>query len=227
VNLTLSPQIKILALVGLLAAVGLLASMTLLGHSSSPSGASTPARTTPNVGTSVTPPKATTTTKHVTTTPAKTATKHHSTTKQAHRTAAKRTTAVAHKVYATLPAALQWQLSQHDVVVVSTYDPQADVDMISANEAHAGASDAKAGFLLVSVLDNSVAGPLTALLPGGGLLPDPGVLVYKAPGNIIYRFDGFVDRDTVAQAAANALAGQVGIAADTTDTTDATAAPTG
>ena len=34
-NLTLSPQIKILGLVGLLAAVGLMASMTLLGHSSS------------------------------------------------------------------------------------------------------------------------------------------------------------------------------------------------
>ena len=127
--------------------------------------------------------------------------------------------AAGRKVYATLPIALQWQLSQHDVVVVSTYDPHADVDMISANEAHAGAGDAKAGFLLVSVLDNSVAGPLTALLPGGGLLPDPGVLVYKAPGNIIYRFDGFVDRDTVAQAASNALAGQIGVATDTTDTT--------
>lgn len=224
-NLTLSPQIKILALVGVLAIVGLLASMTLLGHSSSPSATSTPLRTTPRVTTTVTPPKATTTTAHAATTPAKTATKHHAATKKAHHAATKPKTVVGHKVYATLPVALQWELSQHDVVVVSTYDPNADVDAIAANEAHVGALDAKAGFLLVNLLDNSVAGRLTALLPGGGLLPDPGVLVYKAPGDIVYRFDGFVDRDTVAQAAANALAGQVGIAVsasgDSTTTTPA------
>jgi hypothetical protein len=220
VNLTLSPQIKILALVGVLAIVGLLASMTLLGHSSSPSASSTPVRTSPRVTTTTsTPPKATTTTRHATT-PAK----HHTPARADHRATVK-PKVVGHKVYATLPAALQWQLSQHDVVVVSTYDPNADVDAISVNEAHAGATDAKAGFLLVSVLDNSVAGPLTALLPGGGLLPDPGVLVYKAPGNIIYRFDGFVDRDTVAQAAQNALAGQVGVATSTTGTTTTPAVP--
>jgi hypothetical protein len=219
VSFTLSPQIKILALVGVLAIVGLLASMTLLGRSSSPSADSTPVQTTPRVTTTVTPPKPTTTT------PVKTATKHHAATKPAHKAAAK-PKIVGNKVYATLPAPLQWQLSQHKVVVVSTYDPHADVDAISVNEAHAGAADAQAGFLLVSVLDNSVAGPLTALLPGGGLLPDPGVLVYKAPGNIVFRFDGFVDRDTVAQAAANALAGQVGVATSSTATTT-TAAPLG
>ena len=69
-----------------------------------------------------------------------------------------------------------------------------------------GAIDAGAGFLLVSVLDNKVAGILTALLPGGGLLPDPGVLVYRAPGDVALRLDGFADRASVAQAATNALA---------------------
>ncbi|MES1246991.1 MAG: hypothetical protein ABUS54_04880 [Actinomycetota bacterium] len=226
-NLTLSPQIKILALVGVLAIVGLLASMTLLGHSSSPSADSTPVRTTPRVTTAVTPPKSTTPSKPhaTTTTPAKTATKHHAATTHKAHAATKTHVAQGYKVYATLPSALQWQLSQHGVVVVSTYDPNADVDKISANEAFAGATDAKAGFLLVSVLDNSVAGKLTALLPGGGLLPDPGVLVYKAPGNIIYRFDGFVDRDTVEQAAVNAMAGQVGVASST-DSTTTTTTPT-
>lgn len=118
-------------------------------------------------------------------------------------------------VDARLPAQLQWALSQHRIVVVSFYDPQSDVDSISVAEAHQGAVDAKVGFLLVNVLDNAVAGPLTALLPGGGLLPDPGVLVYRAPGRVVYRFDGFADRDTVAQAAADAKAGQV--AADVSD----------
>jgi hypothetical protein len=112
------------------------------------------------------------------------------------------------KVYAQLPQPLQWQLAHHKVVIVSVYNPQSDVDAISVAEAHAGAVDAHVGFLLVSVLDNKVAGILTGLLPGGGLLPDPGVLVYRAPGDIALRLDGFADRAAVAQAATNALAGE-------------------
>jgi hypothetical protein len=60
------------------------------------------------------------------------------------------------------------------------------------------------------VLDNKVAGILTALLPGGGLLPDPGVLIYRAPGDIAIRLDGFADRASVAQAATNVISGQAG-----------------
>ena len=111
-------------------------------------------------------------------------------------------------VYSDLPAPLQWQLATHHIVVVSIYNPESDVDAISVAEAHAGATEANAGFLLVSVLDDAVAGPLTALLPGGGLLPDPGILIYRSPGNIAMRIDGFVDRDAVAQAADDAWAGQ-------------------
>jgi hypothetical protein len=126
-------------------------------------------------------------------------------------------------VYAQLPQALQWQLAHHKVVVVSLYNPHSDVDAISVAEAHAGAVDAGAGFLLVNVLDNKVAGILTALLPGGGLLPDPGVLVYRDPGQFAIRLDGFNDRDTVAQAALNAMAGENDPV--TTDTTPASTTP--
>jgi hypothetical protein len=122
-------------------------------------------------------------------------------------------------VYATLPQALQWQLAHHTIVVVSVYNPRSDVDAISVAEAHAGAVEAGVGFLLVSVLDNKVAGILTALLPSG-LLPNPGVLVYRAPGDIALRLDGFADRDTVAQAATNAKNGETGPAP-----TDGAAAP--
>ena len=125
-------------------------------------------------------------------------------------------------VYATLPQPLQWQLAHHKVVVVSLYNPSSDVDAISVAEAHAGALDAGAGFLLVNVLDNKVAGILTALLPDGGLLPDPGVLVYRAPGDIAVRLDGFADRDAVAQAAANVIADDLGPAAPATPATAAT-----
>jgi hypothetical protein len=202
VNLTLSPQIKILALVGLLAAVGLAASMFVLGGSTkktSTVAVHTPRRhaTKPRTAVHTHAPA-----KHATKTPTVSHPKAHKKAKPAgfHGNA----------VYAQLPKALQWQLAHHNVVVVSFYNPSSNVDAISVAEAHAGATDAGAGFLLVSVLDNKVAGILTALLPGGGLLPDPGVIVYRAPGDVALRLDGFADRASVAQAATNAIHGETG-----------------
>lgn len=187
-NLTLSPPVRILALAGLvLAAAGGGAMLLLERSTQTTSGPPAPARTT-------TPPRAAYAARP--TTPGQAASRQ-----------AARTRRAAHRgnlVYATLPRPLQWQLSRHRVVVVSFYNPRSDVDAISVAEAHAGAVDAKVGFLLVDVLDDAIAGPLTALLPGGGLLPDPGILVYRAPGDLVYRFDGFLDRAAVAQAATNA-----------------------
>lgn len=224
-TMTLSPPVKILALIGLLAVVALGASTMLLGKSSSPVRTSTAQpHNTATVAPHVTPKTAAhaAAKTHVaakahakTTAPAKkavhkavaTPAKAHAATK-AHAVAKHAATPVRHGnlVYADLPSVLQKQLALHKVVVVSLYNPNADVDAISVAEAHAGATDAASGFLLVNVLDNSIAGPLTALLPGGGLLPDPGVLVYRAPGDIMVRFNGFVDRATVSQAVTNALA---------------------
>ena len=93
-------------------------------------------------------------------------------------------------------------LRKHRIVVVSLVDPQSTTDAVSFFEARAGAAAAHVGFLGVSVLDANVAGPLTTLLPGGGLLPDPGLLIYRRPGTLVQRIDGFADRDAVAQAAA-------------------------
>jgi hypothetical protein len=94
-------------------------------------------------------------------------------------------------------------LRSHDVVVVSLFDPQSRVDQISLAEASAGAKTAHAGFVPLDVLKQRQAGPLVRQL---GVLPDPAVLVYRRPGDIVARFDGFADRDTVAQAVANAAA---------------------
>lgn len=242
-NLSVSPQIRILALIGLVLAATLGAGSLMLGRShSSPSATQTPVRThrtaTIIVHHAATPakakpakaaPKAATKQKaHAVTaakpathtkTPAKTAAKHATHTKTQAKTAAKH--APVHRgnlVDANLPQPLQWQLSQHKIVVVSLYDSQANVDAISVAEAHAGAVEAGAGFLLVNVLDDSLAGLLTGILPGGGLLPDPGVLIYRAPGTLALRIDGFADRDTVAQAAADALAGQTGPTPDASTT---------
>jgi hypothetical protein len=214
VNLTVSPQIRILALVGLLAALGLGASMFVMGGGSSKTDTA-PATTAPAVHTPAKPhtapvvKPATKPAKHATKPATKPVTKPHTATRH-HAKKATPARFRGNPVYAQLPQALQWQLAHHKIVVVSLYNPASNVDAISVAEAHAGAVDANAGFLLVSVLNNKVAGLLTALLPGGGLLPDPGVLVYRAPGDVALRLDGFADRASVAQAATNALHGETG-----------------
>jgi hypothetical protein len=243
-SFSLSPPVKIVAALGAVLVVVAGAGSMLLGRGgSSPSSAST----APLISTHVSTHK-TTTANGTKTSGSKTTTvkgKHGTTAVHKHvavttsptgKKTATKTVTHTHKhvhrhkvlpsgnlVSADLPAPLQWQLARHHIVVVSLYDPQSDVDSISVAEAHAGATEAGAGFLLVNVLDNAIAGPLTALLPGGGLLPDPGILIYRAPGNVAYRLDGFADRDTVAQAASNAFAGQNGA----TVTASAAAAVTG
>lgn len=214
--MTISPQMRIVALVALLAVVGLSGSMLFLRGGSADKTQTTPVSTrAATTAARTTPDKASTTAKPVAH-PAKPATKPATkpkpvakhVTKPKH--AAKPPAFHGNPVYATLPHALQWQLAHNKIVVVSVYNPRSDVDAITVAEAHAGALDAGVGFLLVSVLDNKVAGILTALLPEGGLLPNPGVLVYRAPGDIALRLDGFADRDTVAQAATNAKNGETG-----------------
>lgn len=101
-----------------------------------------------------------------------------------------------------LPMAIAQALHKHAIVVVSVFDPQSQTDSVSYAEARAGAAEDRAGFVGISVLDSVAAGALTTLLPGGGLLPSPGILVYRRPDLLVYRIDGFTDRDTVAQAAA-------------------------
>ena len=51
---------------------------------------------------------------------------------------------------------------------------------------------------------NVTKGAIDGLNRRYGVLQDPAVLVLRPPGDLIVRIDGFADRDTVAQAAANA-----------------------
>jgi hypothetical protein len=237
-SLTISPQIKIVALVGLVLVVLAAGYSVLLGHSSSPPADAAKVIVHKHAAATHTKKSVTVVKKgaHVT------KVKHVTVSKSAQHVAVKTKTTVVHTkkrtavvrsgnlVYSDLPAPLQWQLARHHIVVVSIYSADSNVDSISVAEAQAGATKSGAGFLLVNVLDNSIAGPLTALLPGGGLLPDPGILIYRSPGNIAMRIDGFVDRDSVAQAVANAFAGQnspltATTAAAATTATDGTYTP--
>lgn len=104
-----------------------------------------------------------------------------------------------------LPTVINAALAKHSIVVVSVFDPESSTDAISFAEARAGAAAAGVGFVGVSLLDNPLSAALTTSLPGGGLLPAPGVLIYRRPGVLVQRIDGFADRDAVAQAAAAAV----------------------
>jgi hypothetical protein len=99
-----------------------------------------------------------------------------------------------------LPAAIQQALSANRVVVVALFDPKATIDGTALREASAGAQLAGSTFVQVDVTKNDV----DALNFRYGVIQDPAVLVLRPPGDLVVRFDGFADRDTVAQAAANA-----------------------
>jgi hypothetical protein len=108
-----------------------------------------------------------------------------------------------------MPAGLALALRSHDIVVVSLYTPGASVDAMATNEARRGAALAGAGFVAFNVADEKVVSPLASLLaaaptPADRVLDGPAVLVFERPGTLFVRLNGFADRDTVAQAAANA-----------------------
>jgi hypothetical protein len=100
-----------------------------------------------------------------------------------------------------LPSSIAAAFSGRKVVVVSLYAPDVPLDEMAVAEARAGAGAAGAGFVALSVVNESQTRPLTKLL---GVLEDPAVLVFKRPGDLFLRVSGFADEQTVAQAARNA-----------------------
>jgi hypothetical protein len=112
-----------------------------------------------------------------------------------------------------MPAALALALRSHSVVVAALYAPDSSIDAMARDEASQGAAAAGEGFVALDVSNEKVAAPLTSLLTGGAtaadrVLDDPAVLVFRAPGTLFVRLNGWIDRDTVAQAATNAESAQ-------------------
>jgi len=193
--MTVSPPVRIAAIVGLLAALALGAGFMLMGHSSGSTAA-------PHVVIKHHPfgPGA-----KETATPAKPGV----------RPAAK-PAPVVHKasgppaaekaaLAAGLPPKIARALGQSRVVVVEISNPTSEVDAIAFAEAKAGAALAGVPFVPLNVLSQADIGKLTEQF--GQTLPDPGLFVYVRPAKIAFRFDGFVDKETVAQAAHNAASG--------------------
>jgi hypothetical protein len=99
-----------------------------------------------------------------------------------------------------LPAALAASLARNQVVVVALYAPSVELDDMAMREARAGAAAAGVGFVALNVLNEAQASPLTKQL---GVLEDPGVLIYRRPGELVVRFTGYTDKEIVFQAARN------------------------
>ena len=175
VTMTLSPPIRVFALIGALVATGLLAFVFVVGRDTSESDFSTPA------------------------TPVKTrrADDH------GHRRSTPRPAAVRPRIVSTksgLPAPVDHALRYRRVVVVAVYMPRAAVDAVVHAEARAAATSSRAGFVAISALNERLVGALVAQT---GVLPDPAIVIVKRPG-VVTATLGVTDRETIAQAVSQA-----------------------
>jgi hypothetical protein len=211
--MTVSPQIRIVALVGLLLALGFGGAMKFMGG-----GAGSPTAIAPSQNSAISQAKSVAAR-------ASTRAKNPTASAPATRTAAP----AAHKAVAAkpkvsptpaattpkviraakqispalaagLPLSLAQSLAANKVVVAAVYNPQSAVDGIAFAEARAGAALAGAGFIGLNVLSQAEVGKLTEQL---GLLPDPAVLIFTRPATVAAQLKGFADKETVAQAAFN------------------------
>ncbi len=215
---TLSPQIRLVALIGLLATAALVVSTQLVFRGVLFSGDSEPTAVPASVsaGTKKTeaPAKAEAEKSAPATDAAKADAKNASTPSKG-STATKADTANATAATTAnpatqssprthgLPLPVAQALQRHRVVVVSVFSPKGAVDGLAKAEAEAGAEAAGAGFVALSALERDNAEPLATKL---GVLKAPSVLVYTRPAKLFVKLDGFADLATVAQAAANARA---------------------
>lgn len=101
---------------------------------------------------------------------------------------------------AGLPANLARQLRREPVVVAAVFAPGAG-DLGAVAQARTGAREVGAGFVTLNALNEKHARAIESL---AGTISSPAVLVFKRPGVVKLRLDGFADSTLVAQAAQNA-----------------------
>ena len=103
-----------------------------------------------------------------------------------------------------LPNRLVSALRRENVVVLALWGSGGKIDRLALDEAAAGAAAVGAGFVALNVIEsNREAEALTLKL--GVVLRTPTVLFFTGSDTLAVRLDGFRDRETVAQAALDAL----------------------
>ena len=94
--------------------------------------------------------------------------------------------------------ALARERKRHAVVVAVLYAPDANLDTLAIREARAGAAEAGAGFVAINVYDPQEIAPVTTALT---VRTTPAVVVYDREEGPVNLFQGWIDEETVAQAA--------------------------
>jgi hypothetical protein len=102
-----------------------------------------------------------------------------------------------------LPISIMRALASNDVVVVSLFGGGWKIDPMARDEAAAGARSANAGFVALDVTTAARAAE-ALMLKYDTIFRAPAVLIFRRDGELALQLDGFRDRDTVAQAATNA-----------------------
>lgn len=92
-------------------------------------------------------------------------------------------------------------LERNRIVVAVLYSPASSVDTLTIREARAGAALAGAGFVALNVYDTHEIAPVTSQY---SVRESPSVLIFVRHHGAVSQFAGYLDRDTVAQAADNA-----------------------
>lgn len=176
VSLTLSPPVRVFALLGVLAAVGLAAFLFLAARPESEASTAPVTRPAPQTKPTT---KVPTTKVPAKTTPARPA---------------------ARPTRSGFPLPVDRALRHNRVVVVAVYMPGASVDAVVRREARAAAIWARAGYVPISALSERLVRPLVAKT---GVLPDPAVVIVKRPGLVTATLS-VADRNTIAQAVVQA-----------------------
>src|SRR5919197_2388427 len=156
--MTISPTIRIAALLGAIAAVGVGLMFFMLGRSAS--GDDLSAAPVPR----------------------------HVVQKQAphvRRPAPKPKVAQFHTPASGFPRRVDRALAAHRVVVLVVYFHGSSVDALVRKEARAGALAAHSGYVPINAANNRLAGEVLAKT---GVLPDPAVVVVKRPGIVATTF---------------------------------------
>ena len=152
VSMTLTPPIRVAALVGALVATGLAAFVFVIGRDASETEAFTPTKPSAKPAAHTKPTK----------------------TPPPHATASR---VVVTK--SGFPVSVDRALRRHRVAIVAVFMPNAAVDAAVRTEARAAAVRSRAGYVAISALDERLVQSLVAKT---GVLPAPAVLVVKRPG---------------------------------------------
>ena len=207
--LTVSPAIKVFALLGLLVALVMGGAMFVMGGSQETVAASEPLPALPSkkqvkvLDTPAVAQKAAAAAnsriKKATAAAPKPAAKPAPAAKAPRKAASPRRVVAANG----LPTSIVRALVSHEVVVVSLYGGGWKIDPMARDEASAGARAAGAGFVALDVT-SAVRAAEALMLKFDTVFRAPAVLVFRGDGELALQLDGFRDRDTVAQAATNA-----------------------